>query len=62
MIWKSNKHCIIFMLVSAIVLGLVYWYLLGVDPVLADKIAYTGFCFILFGGGLVSLYMAKRGE
>ncbi|MFI3243000.1 MAG: hypothetical protein R3Y56_01960 [Akkermansia sp.] len=60
--WKTNKHCFIFLMVGALVLAGVHACLAGSNPELAHKISYAGFCFLLFGGGVISWYMAGKGD
>lgn len=60
--WNTNKHCFIFLIVGALILSGLHLYLSSSDPELAGKITYTGFCVLLFGGGLISWLMARKGE
>ncbi len=60
--WNTNKHCFIFLIVGACILAAVRAYLADSDPELAYKVSYAGFCFLLFGGGVISWYMARKGE
>ncbi len=47
-------------MVGALVLGGLHLYFSGIDPELAGKITYTGFCLLLFGGGIISWLMARK--
>ncbi|MFI3244786.1 MAG: hypothetical protein R3Y56_11095 [Akkermansia sp.] len=47
---------------GAIILAALHLYIAASDPELARKISYTGFCVLLFGGGVISWLMARKGE
>lgn len=57
--WNTNKHCFIFLIIGGLVLLGLHLYLSGQDPVLAQKVSYSGFCLLLFGGGVISWVMAR---
>lgn len=57
--WKANKPFIIMLLAGMAMLAGIYLYLLPQDSLLAERIAGTGFCVLLFVVALLT-YLSVR--
>lgn len=59
LMWKANKPFIIMLLVGMLLLAGAYLYWLPSDPLMAERIAGTGFCVLLFVVALLT-YLSVR--
>lgn len=59
--WKANKPFIIMLLVGMALLAGAYVFLFPQDPLLAERVAGTGFCVLLFVVALLT-YLSVRND
>jgi len=60
--WQANRGCILFLLFGLLLLGGAYFWILPNDELLARRVLSTGVCILLAVGGLISWFLARKGQ